>query len=150
MGMLEHLTSAAKAADPLASNAALKRCSTQKLKACWRRFLISLDQSGQRVPHPFDYAQGRLFAHFARREWGSWNTLPRRLKPRIIRVIECSAEALLHPKAELQIPPVGRNDKALWDRERQESGRVHGGSEGRGVPSAGSGQALRLRPAFTS
>ena len=31
MGMLEPLTSAAKAADPLASNAALKRCSTQKL-----------------------------------------------------------------------------------------------------------------------
>ena len=46
--------------------AALKRCSTQKLKACWRRFLISLDQSGQRVPHPFDYAQGRLFAHFVK------------------------------------------------------------------------------------
>ena len=69
-------------------------------------------------------------------------TLPQRLKPQIIRVIECSAEALLHPKAELQIPPVGRNDKALWDRERQESGRVHGGSEGRGV--------LRLRRAFTS
>ena len=64
--MLEPLTSAAKAADPLASNAALKRCSTQKLKACWRRFLISLDQSGQRVPHPFDYAQSRLFAHFVK------------------------------------------------------------------------------------
>jgi len=45
--------------------ASLSLCSQVQGAGC-PRLLISPNQSRQRMPHPFGYAQGRLFAHFAK------------------------------------------------------------------------------------